>query len=237
MPPVVKRTQTDLIREAIADRIVQGYFRPGEALDETVLAAEFGVSRTPIREALRQLEAYGLAQSRPHRGTIVASMCDTQLDEVFFVMAELEALCARLCAENLLGREADALAILHEAGAAHVAANAVEAFRTHNERFHNAIYAGAGNAFLEESTVAVRRRLAPFRKVQFDAFHRIAESQREHGLVVAAILRGDGEAAAEAMRAHLGKVRRTVDRVTDYVAPRELAPERPAETRARMPPA
>ena len=205
-----------MIREVLADRIVHGILRPGEALDETELAAEFGVSRTPVREALRQLETVGLAASRPHRGTIVAILTAAELDEAFVVMAELEALCARLCASAMTLAGKHGLAALHEAGAAQVRENDVEGFRAHNERFHDALYRGSGNDFLEGVTRGVRRRLAPFRRMQFEIVHRIEGSQAEHGRIAAAILEGDGDRAAAAMRDHILIVR---DKVEEATAP------------------
>ncbi|WP_061933351.1 GntR family transcriptional regulator [Aureimonas sp. AU22] len=209
-----KRTQADMIREVLSDRIVHGILRPGEALDETSLAAEFGVSRTPIREALRQLESIGLALSRPHRGTIVTNVGERELHDIFRVMGELEALCARLSAEAMTPGECEALSHLHAHGAELVLRGDVGGYLAHNEQFHDALYAGSHNGFLEETTRSVRRRLAPFRRMQFEALHRIAHSQREHGAVVAAILDGDADRAARAMLEHLSIVERAVDRIS-----------------------
>lgn len=211
--PASKRTSADMIREVLADRIVHGMLRPGEALDETSLATEFGVSRTPIREALRQLEMSGLAASRPHRGAIVANLTSAELDDAFVVMAELEALCARLCAAVMSVEARQTLAILHGAGETSARAGDVEAFRTHNERFHDTIYRGSGNGFLEETTRGVRRRLAPFRRAQFELRRRPEGSQIEHGRIVDAILAGDGDRAAAAMRDHILIVRHKVDEI------------------------
>lgn len=210
----VKRTTADLLREALADRIVHGFMRPGEPLNETDIAAEFGVSRTPVREALRQLEVIGLAASRPHRGAIVSNPTDAELDEAFFVMAELEALCAKLCATAMSPADKDALVALHEAGAVYVQDAATDGFRLHNERFHNALYDGAGNAFLEDITRGVRQRVAPFRKMQFELERRIDQSQREHARVVQKILDGDGDGAATQMRVHIAIVRDKVSEAT-----------------------
>ena len=90
-----KSTKAQDIQEALAAAIVHGRLPPGTTLDETLLARDFGVSRTPIREAIRQLQMSGLVEVRPHRGAIVATMTEDQLDDMFSVMAELEALCAR----------------------------------------------------------------------------------------------------------------------------------------------
>lgn len=228
MTKPTKRTQADMIREVLSDRIVHGILRPGEALDEMGLAAEFGVSRTPVREALRQLESIGLALSRPHRGTIVTNISERELHDIFRVMAELEALCAHLSAEAMTPAECEALSHLQASGAEFVLRGDIEGYRAHNDRFHDALYAGSHNGFLEEMTRSVRRRLAPFRRMQFEALHRVANSQREHGAVVAAILDGDGERAARAMLDHMSIVERAVDRVSPtHRAADEKPPEPP----------
>nr|WP_281065569.1 FCD domain-containing protein [Jiella sonneratiae] len=128
-------------------------------------------------------------------------------------MAELEALSARLCAEVLAGGALAALEALHESGARPARENDVAAYRLHNERFHAAIYAGSGNAFLEETALAVRRRLAPFRNLQFEGYQRPEASHREHAAIVAAIVAGDGARAAKAMRDHILIVREAVEAV------------------------
>ena len=228
-PPAPKRTQAEMIREVLSDRIVHGILQPGEALDETSLAEEFAVSRTPIREALRQLETIGLASSRPHRGTVVTEISEAELHDMFRVMGELEALCARMSAEAMTGAERDALAVLHAEGAALVVAGAIEPYRLHNDRFHQMLYAGAHNAFLEGLVQSVQRRLQPFRRLQFEVLHRIESSQREHGLVVAAIIDGHPEGAAQAMLRHLLVVEETVERTVAAIdvggAARFLAPD------------
>jgi DNA-binding GntR family transcriptional regulator len=232
-PPAAKRTQADMIREVLSDRIVHGILRPGEPLDETGLAAEFGVSRTPVREALRQLETIGLALSRPHRGTVVTNVSEAELRDIFRVMAELEALCARLGAEAMTLAEREELAAIQTAGGACVRAGDVENYRAHNVRFHDALYAGSHNAFLEDLTRSVRRRLAPFRRMQFEALHRIERSHGEHERIVLAILAGDGETAARAMLDHLRIVERTVEEVSPergtWHRPDAGPPARPAD--------
>lgn len=96
------RFHTDLLRriaqkrsQQLAEAIVRGQLAPGVPLDETEIARQYNVSRTPVREAIRQLEATGLAEARPRRGAVVAAVTKQRLDEMFFVMLELEALCAR----------------------------------------------------------------------------------------------------------------------------------------------
>ena len=206
-------TKAQLIREAIADDIVHGRLAPGAALDETAIALAFGVSRTPIREAIRQLEAIGLVEGRAQRGAVVASLSDRQLDELFAVMAELEALCARWSAIAMTGSERRHLLGLQEESERLVSAGRREDYVDFNNRFHEAIYRGSHNGFLAELAVAVRKRCAPFRRAQFETLGRLAKSHAEHSAVVAAIQRGDADLAATEMRAHIGVVRTAVDEV------------------------
>ncbi len=99
--------------EKIEEQIVTGALRPGARLDEQELAAEFGVSRTPIREALIQLASAGLVDTRPRRGAVVAEIEPHRLCEMFDVMAELEAMCARLAARRITEDEIASLRAAH----------------------------------------------------------------------------------------------------------------------------
>ena len=94
------RSLVQRVREQIEDDIVEGRLRPGDQLHMDDIAAQYGVSRTPVREAFQQLEASGLVEVRPKRGTYVASISTADLIEMFEVMAELEAMCARLAARR-----------------------------------------------------------------------------------------------------------------------------------------
>src|SRR5437016_10839463 len=96
--PRQTQTRSGELRERIEEKIATGELRPGSRLDENELAAEFDVSRTPIREALIQLASVGIVQIRPRRGAIVPELSPHRLVEMFEVMAELEAMCGRLAA-------------------------------------------------------------------------------------------------------------------------------------------
>ncbi|MGC2855826.1 GntR family transcriptional regulator [Novispirillum sp. DQ9] len=195
-------TVTDMVR-MLADEIVTGLRRPGEKLDEPGLADHFGVSRTPVREALGQLAAMGLAERRPNRGAVVATVTDQRLTEMFEAMAELEASCARFAAQRMTAGERRALDDLHQQSAVLVRSGAQEDYEVLNTRFHSLLYEGSHSGYLRDLVVATRGRLAPFRRAQFRVLGRLGKSWQEHDAIVAAILRGDGEAAARATRAHV----------------------------------
>ena len=233
---MTKQTKAKLIHQAIADDIVHGRLAPGTALDETVIAATFGVSRTPIREAIRQLEAIGLVSARARRGAVVARLSDKQLDDMFAVMAELEALCARWSAVNMTASERRHLLALQQESERLVSAGRRDAYVDFNNRFHDAIYHGAHNGFLAELALTVRQRCAPFRRAQFETLGRLAKSHAEHGAVVTAIQRGDADAAATEMRAHIIVVRTAVDAVAGEAVRRREQAAHEADPRPADPP-
>jgi DNA-binding GntR family transcriptional regulator len=201
------RTLAEELRWQLADEIVRGALTPGTALDETELARRFRVSRTPVREALRQLAASGLIESRPHRGSVVAQPSHEHLIGMFEAMAELEALCAGLAAARITPAERHALATAHEELRAMIQSGDPQRYHEVNEAFHSTIYAGAHNSYLAEITLATRTRVQPFRRAQFRNLGRLAKSHTEHDLVVTAIMRGDREGATRAMRDHIITVR------------------------------
>jgi DNA-binding GntR family transcriptional regulator len=200
------RTRTEALRVQLADEIVSGALEPGMPLDEQELATRFGVSRTPVREAIRQLSASGLVSVRPHRGAVVALPTPGELQDMFVAMAELEALCAGLAARHMTVQERRDLESIHHGLRKLVHDGAETAYREHNDAFHTAIYAGSHNGYLAELALMTRARVAPFRRAQFRAHGRLAGSYREHDMIVKAILQGDQAAAVAAMRAHIGIV-------------------------------
>jgi len=202
-----RRTLAEELRLQLADEIIGGVLEPGAALDETILARRFHVSRTPVREAIRQLAASGLVEARAHRGALVARPSEERLLGMFEAMAELEALCAGFSAERMTGTERGALEATHEELRLLIQFGDPQSFHEANEAFHNAIYDGTHNSYLAEMTLATRARVQPFRRAQFRNLGRLAKSHVEHDRVVIAIMRGDCDGAAAAMRTHILTVR------------------------------
>lgn len=204
-------TRTEELQTRLAEAIVTGRLKPGAALDEVQIAVQYAVSRTPVREALRQLSASGLVEIRPHRGAVVAKPDHAQLRDMFAVMGELEALSAGLSAAQMNRSERAALEELHGSMAVLVRAGDLDAYSAANIAFHVSIYRGSHNSYLAELASATRRRLAPFRRAQFEGRDRLTRSHHEHSLVVQAILRADSARAAAAMRDHIGLSARAWD--------------------------
>jgi DNA-binding GntR family transcriptional regulator len=207
-------TRTERLAEELADAILSGALSPGSRLDEHSLAQNYGVSRTPVREALRQLATSGLIEMRPRKGAIVSQVTVAQLEAMFGAMAEMEATCARLASMSMTPLERRRLQSHHDGMADLVAAGQPEPYAEANHAFHTAIYAGAHNAVLADFTTALRRRLAPFRRAQFRAPGRLARSHAEHDAVVKAILSGDAGAAHAAMLHHVSLVEDAFEQLT-----------------------
>ncbi|MBB3769527.1 DNA-binding GntR family transcriptional regulator [Angulomicrobium tetraedrale] len=200
------QTRAEKLASEIADAILDGTFEPGSRLDEHMLAARYGTSRTPVREALRQLAATGLIDLRPRRGAIVALVTSDQLEVLFVAMGELEATCARLSALSMTPIERRRLEVLQDSMGELVAQNDVAAYTAANTSFHTLFYTGCHNPVISEMAIGLRRRLAPFRQAQFRAVGRLARSHAEHAVVVGAVLAGNASAAHAAMLRHVSLV-------------------------------
>ena len=199
-------TLTEKLATAIADGILNGSLPPGLRLDEIGLAQQHGVSRTPVREALRQLTMSGLIDMRPRKGAVVSKATPEQVESLFVAMAEMEATCARLAAMSMTPVERRRLQARHEAMTALAGSGDPDAYSNANVAFHSAIYDGAHNAPIAEFTLGLRRRVGPFRRAQFLVDGRLKKSNQEHDAVVRAILSGDAAGAHAAMLHHVGLV-------------------------------
>jgi DNA-binding GntR family transcriptional regulator len=194
---------SERLRESIEEEIATGKLRPGTRLDEVDLATRFGVSRTPIREALRLLLGEGLVETRPQRGAVVAQVTPQRLIEMFEVMAELEAMCARLAARRVSDAELAEVEAAHEACRGSAAARDADAYFYANERFHYAIYAASHNSFLFEQAAALQRKLRPYRRLQLRVRNRIQRSFEEHQAIVDALRDGSAEHLMTSVRDHV----------------------------------
>jgi DNA-binding GntR family transcriptional regulator len=213
-------------RDVLEDDIATGRLQPGERLDEASLAERFGVSRTPIREALRSLAASGLVEIRKHRGATVSAPDPRRLMEMFEVMAALEAMCGRLAARRMTEEDEARLTHTLESCAAALAKGDTDAYYYENELFHRAIYRASGNEFLAEQALLLHKRLAPFRRLQLRVRNRMRTSQQEHEAVVAALRAADAEAAALALQTHVAV---QGERFSDLVASLDKARNAAAE--------
>jgi DNA-binding GntR family transcriptional regulator len=210
--PIIR---SDRVRRQIADQIISGVLRPGEELDEKKLAEAFNVSRTPVREALRQLAAASLVEWRPHQSAIVAKITPSKMVAMFEVMAELEGFCGRLAARRMTPGEQTALVSLHKRFGPYIDAKDREGYHELNKLFHEAIYAGSHNDYLKEQAGALYGRLAPYRVYQLKRPDALRRASEEHEAIVEAIVAGDGD---EAHRLLIGHVSLSNELFSDLVA-------------------
>jgi DNA-binding GntR family transcriptional regulator len=194
---------SDRIRNALTDEIASGALAAGLALEEQQLADRFGASRTPVREALRQLVVSGQVEVRGRRGVVVARMTPERIMDMFETSAEVEAMCVRIATYRMTPLERSHLIELHEASLKMVEANDIDAYDAFNREFHECIYRATHNSFLAEQAQDVRSRLSAFRRTQLRQGERIHRSREEHEAVMQAIAEGDGDTAARRMRAHM----------------------------------
>jgi DNA-binding GntR family transcriptional regulator len=186
--------------ELILDAIDQGLYKPGDRLVESELADRFGVSRTPIREALQRLETQSLL-TRDGRSLIVASLDHAQMAELYAVRQELEGLAAKLAAKHAADEEIHVLREMVEADRALLADP--EALARANRRFHHQIHLASHNRFLVQQLDLVYRSMALMARTSLAAAGRGEKALDEHGAIVDAIADRDGVRAAQALKDHL----------------------------------
>jgi DNA-binding GntR family transcriptional regulator len=213
---------SDHIRNALTDEIASGLLAPGVDLDEQDLADRFGTSRTPVREALRQLAVTGLVEIRPRRGVIVTQTTPERIMEMFETSAEVEATCVRIATYRITPIERGKLIEMHDASATLVERGDVDGYDKFNREFHEVIYGATHNAFMAEQALAIRNRLKAFRRTQLRHSNRLARSREEHDAIMTAIAQGDGEEASRRMRAHMLNAASAISRYIASQTKKEL---------------
>jgi len=176
--------RADNIAIELEEAILRGDYKDGDRLDETRLSGKFGVSRTPLREALQKLTLSGLIEHIPRRGVFVRQPGPVELMELFELMAELEASCARFAATRISESALDELRAANATCQDAVDKNAPDAYYNGNHLFHLIIYRESGNRALENEAKRVHQRLKPYRRMQLqvrDKFYYLLTSMKETG--------------------------------------------------------
>ncbi|MEF2071512.1 GntR family transcriptional regulator [Consotaella aegiceratis] len=226
-PKGQRAVRSETIAESLEEDIVGGALPAGAKLDETAIAARFGVSRTPVREALLMLVSRSLAERLPYRGVVVCDLGPDRIDQMFEAMGEIEGLCGRLAAGRMTTIERSRLQERHRTMAPLAATLDFAAYEQANTELHDLIYTGTHNGDLIEIANAMRLKLAPFRRSQLQNHERLAQSNAEHGEIVEAILERDAIRAERALRRHLLG---SANAFLSAYAARSAAGERPART-------
>ena len=196
------RTADKLISD-IRKEVSSGILKPGDQLEVTALAERFGVSRTPIREAIRTLVESGVLETRPRKGSFVRVLSAKQLLDLFQVAAELEGMACRLAALSLTKENVEAIerGLAKCTQAAEAQNNADYAMA--NLDFHTAIHNASGNDWLIEQLRQLQINLNSYRTMPYEIRGRLNKSTDEHKIICDAILSGDGEHACNLMRDHM----------------------------------
>lgn len=193
------------IVSTLTEEISAGVLSPGERIDEVRLTERFGVSRTPVREALTRMVAQGVLSPGEKRGVRVAEYTREQLAQMFEAMHEIEATCARIAAQRLtlLSRvEIEAA----QAGCIEAAeAGDRLAYLRANEKLHLAIYRATGNPYMAEIATEFRRRTGPFRAKKFATEADLLASAHSHADLISLIFSEDSDAASDGMREHMAQ--------------------------------
>jgi len=196
------RSIPDVIHEQLRRDIAHGIYKPG-VLRVGPVAERFGVSVTPVREALRRLEAEGLVVLR-NRQILVRALCPAELEELFAIRAELESFAAAQGAARI----ADDPALLSRLEQLvdeldRIDSSQVEEWRAANEDFHMSIYRAAGMPRLESLIASLWVAVGPYLRLYVGSPHNLVESQVQHRAILVALRRGDAAGAAEVLRVHL----------------------------------
>ncbi len=201
--PIQRQTIASMTVEALRERILRGEYPEGEPLRQDALAEELGVSRIPVREALRQLEAEGLVTFSPHRGAVVSILSLAEIDELFELRAEIECDLLRRAIPKMTREQLDrATDVLDEFEAA-LAAGEATRWGPLNWHFHAALYAPAERKF----TMGVLQKLHQHSDRYFRMEVLLAQggsrANEEHRAIAAAVAKKDITEAIQLMREHI----------------------------------
>jgi DNA-binding GntR family transcriptional regulator len=201
------RTLADSVSARLTEEIVTGARPPGSRLDENTIAQHFQVSRTPVREALRQLTASELVEWRPRQGAVVATISAHQMVAMFEIMAEYEGIAGRFAARRMSEDERAALQEHHKRCEPYAVAKDRENYQRLNRSFHIALYEGSHNSYLCAQATALYDRLAPYRTYELNRPGELMRVFREHAAIVDAIVARDADAARRIAGHHIAQAR------------------------------
>ena len=200
----------ELVCESLREAIRTGLLRPGERLMEIQLAEELGVSRTPVREAIRKLDQEGFVVMMPRRGAYVANMSIRDVNEIFEIRTALESLSNGLAAERITGEELEELQSLLVQIGKYIEEDNMDKIVDTDIEFHELLYRVSRNSRLEGIISNLREQLTRFRTLSMSHPGRLEATLEEHRAIVDAIAKGDVGAAQRAAEYHMEKSEQTL---------------------------
>ncbi len=204
---------SEFVYRSLKEQIISGALAPKIRLIELAIAAEFSVSRTPVREALKRLAVENLVLADPARGMVVHAPDAREIEDVFIVREALDALAARLAAYRITPSELGRLRVVVDSMEEAIASGRREQVVVANTHFHDVIYAAAGNEMLERLGRDLRDFVRRFTTLPFASPDRVDHVLAEHRAIVVALEAHDPEAAEAASRSHLAAAREYVVRM------------------------
>ena len=200
----------EVVCETLRDAIRKGVLKPGERLMEIQLAEELGVSRTPVREAIRKLELEGYVIMMPRRGTYVANLSIRDVNEVFEIRTSLDSLASGLAAERITDEELERLQRLLVLIGGYIETNNMDKIVETDTEFHDLLYQASRNTRLVGIIFNLREQLTRFRATSMSFPGRLKATLEEHRRIVEAIAQGDVKEAQLAAEDHMEKSEQTV---------------------------
>jgi DNA-binding GntR family transcriptional regulator len=228
---IVRQSLHESLVAPLRDMIVRGELRAGDKVPEEQLCERFGVSRTPIREALKVLAAEGVLQIQPHRGAIVARITEDQINQLFPIMASLERLAGRLACAVATDDDVARVHALHDEMVARYAAGDEAAYLQLNRQIHDAIFVIADNPTLHSFYQQILTRIHSCRFVTPKTPEYWRTAVLEHEQMIAALEARDGETLGSLLERHITGT--TVGIARDYVRTEGAEVHGPGERAAR----
>jgi DNA-binding GntR family transcriptional regulator len=207
---IQRRSLHDELTERLRTLITRGDLAPGEKVPEKDLCKQFGVSRTPLREALKVLASEGIVTLRPNRGAMVSALTAEELEEVFPVMGALEALSGEIACKHITDREVQAIRKLHEAMVQHWKNGELQPYFRLNQRIHEAILEATRNDTLKSIYRGLSGRILSARYIANMSPARWAKAVEEHEAILKALDARDGARLSKILKAHLANKLATV---------------------------
>ena len=207
---IPRRSLHDELTERLRTLITRGDLAPGEKVPEKDLCKQFGVSRTPLREALKVLASEGIVTLRPNRGAMVSALTVEELEEVFPVMGALEALSGEIACKRITDREIQTIRKLHEAMVQHWKNGELQSYFRLNQRIHEAILEATRNDTLKSIYRGLSGRILSARYIANMSPERWAKAVEEHEAILKALDARDGARLSRILKAHLANKLATV---------------------------
>lgn len=193
----------DVIFETLRKAIITGEIKPGERLMEVAIAEQMGVSRTPVREAIRRLEAEGLVTMVPRKGTHVSELSSKDIIDVLEVRGALDKLATGLAAKRIKPQQLRALESIHKQYIAFVEKENIEGAVRKDIEFHDAIYAASGNSRLIGVLSTFKEHIYRFRVIYLRDMDIAEHVEQEHRQILDALKEGNEQLAAELAEKHI----------------------------------